>query len=1149
MRSIYISIILFHLTLFSFTQQLNNLRVKQVNNINDTIKLDSLSIIPSSIQIHDENKQLIPDSLYQIDFGNSLLIPSKNLINSYKNISVTYRVFPYSFTKPYFHKDYNKLLIAQGLRKKETYYESKAFSPFEGERIQRSGSISRGISFGNNQDVIVNSNLNLQLSGKLSSDLNIVAAISDENIPIQPDGYSQQIQEFDKVYINVYNDNVNLIAGDFELEHTDGNFMRMYKKGKGGRATIISHTKSKPVKITNTISGAVSKGKYARNKVTAIEGNQGPYRLTGANNELYIIILAGTEKVYIDGRRLIRGENNDYVMDYNAAEITFTVNQPITKDKRIVVEFEYSERNYTRFMFYNNNKIETQKGSIWINVFHEQDGKNQPLQQDLSNEQKKLLSEIGDDLGSAVVENADSVGWNEDAVRYKKTVHPVINETIYVYSANPDSALYKVGFSYVGENKGNYIQEISAVNGKVFKWVEPVNDNLQGNYEPVTLLITPKKQDLITIGGMLNFNKKTSGLFEIAISNNDLNTFSTLDRADNNGYALKTGISRKLVDRDSGNILLSTSLNYELTEKNFAPIERFREVEFERDWNLTEENQAGNEHFLNFQTNFRNNKYGFAGFKSNYLNKEIGYEAFKNDLTSLFKIKKYEFNVKGSLLNSTDNYNTTSFVRHRAGLSKQLLKKLIIGIAEETEDNRWRNKLNDSLHLNSFLYNQFEAFLNYGDSADNNFNIKYTRRKDKLPYENSLINSTLGEDMNFSFQLTKIKNSTLRSSIILRRLTILDTLVSKVQEEKSIISRLEFHSQFIKRVVATTSFYEVGSGLEPIKEYSYIKVTQGDGVYTWNDYNNNEIKELNEFEIANFQDKANYIRIYTPTNKYEKILFNNFNQTLLVNPYVIWQKEKGFKRILSKFSNQFAYRVSQKSRGKNMVSNLNPFYYLVKDSLIISLNMAIRNTFSFNKQSSNFGLDYIFQNSADKMLMASGIDNKKYNLNRLQFRIKIMPGVMIYNYLDYGNKIYQSEFFKLKNYHISESSEKIEINYQPVFRTQLKLNYILSIMQNNKGEEESTTHTLGSELIKSFKNNGNLNARINFIKIDYNAGENSSVAYEMLKGLKKGNNITWYLSYRRNLISGIEISINYEGRSSKDSKVIHIGGIQLRAYF
>ena len=338
---------------------------------NDTILIDSLSLISGSIKLFTESGKKIDSSNYTINSLTSELIWNKDSPFRKEKVKIKYKTYPFSFYQEYYHKNPNRIQDEVSITRNPFRYTAVPRNNddiFELGGIEKSGSISRGLGFGNNRDLSVSSSMNLQLNGKIADNLYVMAAISDENVPIQPEGNTQQLQDFDKVFIQIYNDRARLIAGDYMIKSKNSYFMKYLKKAQGisgaSRFYLGKNAKdtAKAAKMDIQMSGALSRGKFSRNVIQGVEGNQGPYRLRGEGNETYIIILSGTERVFVDGKLLIRGQDNDYIINYNTAEITFTAKQIVTKDKRIIIEFQYSDQNYTRSVvqfsdFYEYKKL------------------------------------------------------------------------------------------------------------------------------------------------------------------------------------------------------------------------------------------------------------------------------------------------------------------------------------------------------------------------------------------------------------------------------------------------------------------------------------------------------------------------------------------------------------------------------------------------------------------------------------------------------------------------------------------------------------------------------------------------------------------------------------------------------------------------
>ncbi len=1154
----YLFIFFFLISCFAQAQNLSNQRARAVVLLSDTSRLDTLSIVFGSFILSDNSGKKIDTALFHLNYEKALLIIDPQLNG--KKLTAKYRVFPVNFTTEYYNKDikliepdekgyYNPFEI--------TYGEEKT-SIFDFGGLTKSGSISRGISFGNNQDVVVNSSLNLQLSGKLGNDIDIIAVITDNNIPIQPDGNTQQIQDFDKVYIQLSQKKAKLIAGDFELAAPKSYFMSFYKKAQGATFTnsfLFENKNKKTTTLNLSLAAAISKGKYAKNTIAGIEGNQGPYKLKGEDNETYIIVLSGSERVYIDGMLMQRGQNEDYIIDYNTAEIIFTGKRMITKDSRIIIEFQYSDKNYARSLLFYGNEFITKNATYKLNYYSEQDMKNQPVQQQLSPEEKLLLYSIGDSLQNAFAPTFDSIAFNNNEVLYKMldtTVNALIYDSIFVYSSNPDSAYYRLSFTNMGQGNGNYIQTQSAANGRVFTWVAPLAGVKQGTHEPIMLLITPKKKQLLTFSGDFSLNKNTKAGFETAFSNNNQNLFSQKDKKDDKGFAVNVYAKKitPLGKKDSTSWTLLSEVTNEFAEKSFSPIERYRDAEFSRDWNQINTKTKATENISALRFTASDKQKNTLGYQLKLFVNSIGYNALRHSALVGYQKKGFTINLSGSILNTDDSLSSSNYIRSKAGISKKI-NWLVLGFKNEQENNKLTKKINSELSAASFAYNEWQVYAENSDTTKVNFTLFYKERIDKLPTIAILKQSSTAKNIGFTLKLIKNTNNKLSISNTYRKLYIDDTLLTTQKADETILSLLEHSLKLFKGAISLTTYYETGSGYEVKKEYSYLEVAQGQGVYAWTDYNGNGVKELNEFDIAAFQDQANYIRIYIPTNLYIKVHSNQLNESLIINPSIVWNSKTGIRNFLTKFSNQTTYRIDRKDTQKNQLKAYNPFVSEVNDTNLISINSSFRNSFYFNRSSSKFGADFVYTDSKNKSLLVNGFESRTSQTYTINVRWNISKKITFSSKQLSGIKSNTSAFFSTRDFNLAYTETEPSLSWQPgkTFRLSLTYNYTEKKNDEVYGNEKCFNNKVGVEFKYTKLSSGILLVKYNLIRNIFNGATNTPVSYEMLNGLKAGKNSTWSISFQRNIAENLQMNISYEGRKSENTNMIHVGSVQLRAYF
>lgn len=1132
---------------------LSNMR-KKVIPTNKTIQIDSLSIVPRTVDITG-----IPESMYEVDYVNAIITWKEKL--AFDSVFIQYRVFHTKLNARVQRMQYDSVMnnfIGQPYTPEFLSQREERF--FDFGNINYSGSFGRGISFGNSQDAVVTSNLNLQLSGYLADSVEIVAAITDNNIPIQPDGTTQQLNEFDRIFLQFRKRNWQLSLGDIDIRQNNSYFLSFYKRLQGISFETRSVISDK-VDNNTLVSGSIAKGKFTRNIIEPQEGNQGPYRLTGANNEFFFVVLANTERVYMDGELLQRGEDQDYVINYNTAEIAFTPKRMVTKDKRIQVEFEYSDRNYLNANLYAFNETQIgEKVKLKVGAFSNSDAKNSPINQTLDAPQKTFLNNIGDSINQAFYPYAALDTFSAGKILYQK-IDTVYNngasrDSIYVFSNDPDSAIYSLSFIEVGQGFGNYVPDLNGANGKVYRWVQPVNGVKQGNYEAAVFLVTPKKQQVFNVGIDYTITKNTVMNVEGAMSNYDVNTFSTRDKSNNKGYAGKVQLknTKALV----GGKKLVTDLGYEYVQALFRPLERLRNIEYTRDWGLALRVDPADEKIATAGIQLEDAAANSIKYQITTYNRSDGFQGLRNTIVHRHDIRGWRFNNVFNLSNINTLTDKGYFLRPSVSVSKTLqrLKKYQLNLGYSVEHNEVHNKISDAVAPTSFSFDILQAGIKSSEEKMNRWGISYFTRQDAYPHGINLLRSDRSHNITVLTELLKNERHQFRFNGTYRTLRVFNPINPTIKADNSLLGRAEYNVNEWNGLLTGNVLYEVGAGQEQKRDFAFLEVPAGQGEYTWIDYNGDGLQSLNEFEVALFQDQAKYIRIFTPTNDFVKANYNTLNYSININPRSVINvtKAKAIGKFISRINLQSALQINKKELAQGLVE-FNPFRAPLNDTSLITLNSTFVNTFSFNRFSSKWGIDLNNARNEGKALLTYGYESRKLNDWTVRTRYNITKSILFDVTAKTGvNELATTNVkFDNRNYHINQRSLEPRLSFTRGANFRVILGYKYSGKKNQTGFQEKSFSNSGNTEIKyNILQNTSLLGKFTYNNISFSSSEaapnvNSTASYIILDGLQPGKNYLWNFDVSKRLSKNLEMNIQYEGRKPGTSRVVHIGRASIRA--
>ncbi|MDQ7041807.1 MAG: hypothetical protein Q9M35_12795 [Rhodothermus sp.] len=822
--------------------------------------------------------QPLDTSAYRLDAVQGVLVLVADSLRG-ERLVVAYRTLPFAVPPVYQRYQARLLPLVDVVSNEPPQTKPPAPTLRFAAGLRPRGRITRGIVTGNRQDVSVASALQLELSGEVAEGVTLEALLSDADVPLSPEGTTQRLREFDRISVRLQARHTQVQLGDYALTLGEGTLYGVQRKLQGAMLSAQLPGTGPVRRITFQVSGAVSRGTYRRQVILPIEGVQGPYRLTGAAGEPFVLVLPGTERVYLDGRLLERG--TDYVIDYATGELTFTPRHLITAERRISVEFSYTTGNSARSLVAAQTHLELGRtrtvAFLEVGALREADGRRFGETFGLTRADSLALRQAGD--GLAVRSGAEQVPFDPEApyVLYTREVRTLPDgtiDTIYVALTGPPppgTPVYRVTFSRVGPGRGRYVRAGQAVNGIVYVYRGPG----QGDYEPVRLLPTPLLHQLIGVRVGVHPQPGWTVGGEWARSRYDANRLSPYDAADDVADAYRLFLRVDSLPLPLGR--LTAALQRQHLNAHFAAFSRIQPVEFARRWNLdvrdlTEISGAFVQPTMETADEVRldwlaGQDMAFA-LELGRLQRPGQFQGERQAL-SLVLGRETTPQLRYRLEQIRSRHEVAAeqgrWLRQEGRLALPRLAGLMPYVEALHEDRRQRALTSDSLHTGSLAYLEVRPGLTWQRPLLQ-AELSVSWRKEADVWQGQRFPS--GRIWTLQGRLQYRTGARWGTTVELgyRRRRTPPRFAARYPQDQTLAIRWDGFVRSRQQLVGLNWHYSVQSERAPVLQEVYVRTGPEFGQYVWEDFNGDGLPQVDEFVPETLPDEGVYERVLVPSD-------------------------------------------------------------------------------------------------------------------------------------------------------------------------------------------------------------------------------------------------------------------------------------------